>query len=111
MCPVGMTYAAVPALRHAPELARTYAGLLASSRYDTRRLPATAKRGVTAGMSMTERQDGSVRANSTGAVRDGRYRLIGHKWFTARPGKSTDQRGRIARPTGKASRPSGKRRA
>jgi putative acyl-CoA dehydrogenase len=88
MCPVGMTYAAVPALRHAPELARTYEVLLASSEYDTRRLPATAKRGVTAGMSMTEKQGGSdVRANTTRAVPagDGSYRLTGHKWFTSAP--------------------------
>jgi putative acyl-CoA dehydrogenase len=88
MCPVGMTYAAVPALRHAPELARTYEGLLASSEYDTRRLPATGKRGVTAGMSMTEKQGGSdVRANTTRAVPagDGSYRLTGHKWFTSAP--------------------------
>jgi putative acyl-CoA dehydrogenase len=88
MCPVGMTYAAVPAIRHAPELARTYEGLLASNEYDIRRLPATAKRGVTAGMSMTEKQGGSdVRANTTRAVPigDGSYRLTGHKWFTSAP--------------------------
>src|SRR5215475_3528735 len=33
-CPVSMTYAVVPALRHAPELAAQYEPLLASTSYD-----------------------------------------------------------------------------
>ena len=39
-------------------------------------------------MSMTEKQGGSdVRANTTTATprRDGRYLLVGHKWFTSAP--------------------------
>jgi putative acyl-CoA dehydrogenase len=46
------------------------------------------KRGLTAGMSMTEKQGGSdVRANTTRAVprQDGSYLLTGHKWFTSAP--------------------------
>jgi putative acyl-CoA dehydrogenase len=51
------------------------------------RAPLT-KRGLIAGMSMTEKQGGSdVRANTTRAVPDGAggYRLTGHKWFTSAP--------------------------
>lgn len=34
LCPVSMTYAVVPALRHAPDLAKTYEPLLTSRVYD-----------------------------------------------------------------------------
>ncbi|MBA0125420.1 acyl-CoA dehydrogenase family protein [Haloechinothrix sp. YIM 98757] len=88
LCPISMTYAAVPALRHAPELAEVYEPLLASPEYDYGlRVPAT-KRGVIAGMSMTEKQGGSdVRSNSTSATAnaDGSYTITGHKWFTSAP--------------------------
>jgi putative acyl-CoA dehydrogenase len=87
-CPISMTYAAVPALRHNPELSQAYEGLLASTEYDFGlRVPST-KRGLIAGMSMTEKQGGSdVRANTTNAVpsADGTYVLTGHKWFTSAP--------------------------
>jgi putative acyl-CoA dehydrogenase len=88
LCPVSMTYAIVPALRHAPGLAEQYQSLLAATEYDPSRRPAAAKRGLTAGMSMTEKQGGSdVRANTTTAARtaDGSYRVTGHKWFTSAP--------------------------
>jgi putative acyl-CoA dehydrogenase len=88
LCPVSMTYAIVPALRHAPDLARQYEPLLAATTYDPARQPPAAKRGLTAGMSMTEKQGGSdVRANTTTATRtaDGTYRITGHKWFTSAP--------------------------
>jgi putative acyl-CoA dehydrogenase len=88
LCPVSMTYAIVPALRHAPGLAKQYQPLLAATEYDPSRRPAAAKRGLTAGMSMTEKQGGSdVRANMTTAARtaDGSYRVTGHKWFTSAP--------------------------
>src|SRR5512146_2976373 len=55
LCPVSMTYAVVPALRHAPELAARYEPLLAAPVYDKGHRPATAKQGLTAGMSMTEK--------------------------------------------------------
>ncbi|MFI5493656.1 acyl-CoA dehydrogenase family protein [Actinoplanes sp. NPDC051859] len=87
-CPVSMTYAVVPALRHAPELAATYEPLLTSRAYDPGLRAPQAKRGLLAGMGMTEKQGGSdVRANSTVAtpVPDGTYRLRGHKWFTSAP--------------------------
>jgi putative acyl-CoA dehydrogenase len=88
LCPVSMTYAIVPALQHAPGLAQQYQPLLAATEYDPSRRPAAAKRGLTAGMSMTEKQGGSdVRANMTTAARtaDGSYRVTGHKWFTSAP--------------------------
>jgi putative acyl-CoA dehydrogenase len=87
-CPISMTYAAVPALRHSPELAARYEPLLTAAEYDPGLRPPLSKRGLLAGMSMTEKQGGSdVRANTTRAVRsgDGGYRLTGHKWFTSAP--------------------------
>jgi len=88
LCPVSMTYAAVPALRAAPALAASYEPLLTASVYDYGlRVPST-KRGLIAGMSMTEKQGGSdVRANTTTATPrgDGAYALTGHKWFTSAP--------------------------
>ncbi|GAA0498254.1 DNA alkylation response protein [Paractinoplanes deccanensis] len=88
ICPISMTYAVVPALRHDAQLSALYEPLLAATAYDPGlRVPAT-KRGLLAGMGMTEKQGGSdVRANTTKAVRssDGTYRLTGHKWFTSAP--------------------------
>ncbi|WP_336051621.1 acyl-CoA dehydrogenase family protein [Streptomyces sp. CA2R101] len=87
-CPVSMTYAAVPALRAAPDLAAQYEPLLAARSYDFGLRAPLTKSGLIAGMSMTEKQGGSdVRANTTRAVpaADGTYRLTGHKWFTSAP--------------------------
>jgi putative acyl-CoA dehydrogenase len=87
-CPLTMTYAAVPALRHAPELAREWLPRITSTEYDARSLPAAQKKGCTIGMGMTEKQGGSdVRANTTRATRlpDGGYELVGHKWFFSAP--------------------------
>ncbi|MGV0834089.1 acyl-CoA dehydrogenase family protein [Mycolicibacterium thermoresistibile] len=88
ICPISMTYAVVPALRHNPDLAATYEPLLTSRSYDPELKVATTKPGITAGMSMTEKQGGSdVRANATEAIpnADGSYTLRGHKWFTSAP--------------------------
>jgi putative acyl-CoA dehydrogenase len=80
MCPVSMTYAAVPALRDgAPELAAEWEPRLTKPDYD---------HGALAGMAMTERQGGSdVRANITRAepLGDGTYEIHGHKWFCSYP--------------------------
>ncbi|MDR2280633.1 MAG: acyl-CoA dehydrogenase family protein [Gordonia sp. (in: high G+C Gram-positive bacteria)] len=87
-CPVSMTYAVVPALRRAPDLAATYEPLLTNLAYDPGLASPTTKRGLTAGMSMTEKQGGSdVRANTTHATPnvDGTYSITGHKWFTSAP--------------------------
>jgi putative acyl-CoA dehydrogenase len=90
-CPMSMTYAAVPALRHAPELADRFEPLLASRRYDPGlRVPET-KAGLLAGMGMTEKQGGSdVRATTTKAepapsLGAGAHVLTGHKWFNSAP--------------------------
>ena len=88
LCPIEMTYAVVPALRHAPDLARDFEPLLASTFYDPTAGPPLSKRGLLAGMSMTEKQGGSdVRANTSRAMptADGTYRITGHKWFTSAP--------------------------
>ncbi|BCJ62410.1 isovaleryl-CoA dehydrogenase [Micromonospora endophytica] len=87
-CPISMTYAAVPALRHAPDLAARYEPLLTATGYDFGLRAPSTKHGLLAGMSMTEKQGGSdVRANTTAArpQLDGSYRLVGHKWFTSAP--------------------------
>ena len=86
VCPISMTYAVIPALRHNPELSAIYEPLLTSREYDPDLQIPTAKAGITAGMSMTEKQGGSdVRAGTTAAVPngDGSYTLTGHKWFTS----------------------------
>ncbi|MBV5242612.1 acyl-CoA dehydrogenase family protein [Mycolicibacterium sp. PAM1] len=88
MCPISMTYAVVPALRHNPELAAIYEPLLSGRVYDPELKLPTTKAGITAGMSMTEKQGGSdVRAGTTQATPngDGSYSLRGHKWFTSAP--------------------------
>jgi putative acyl-CoA dehydrogenase len=80
MCPVSMTYAAVPALRDgSPALAAEWEPRLTSTDYVN---------GALSGMAMTERQGGSdVRANVTRAepVGGDEYELHGHKWFCSYP--------------------------
>ena len=89
MCPVNMTYAAVPALRADPEIGGPWLAKLIGGRYDPLLAPIGSKGGITVGMAMTEKQGGSdVRANMTRAHRlDGSniYRLLGHKWFCSAP--------------------------
>lgn len=87
-CPMSMTYAAIPALRHAPALAEKWLPKLLSAEYDPRSLPMEQKTGCTIGMGMTEKQGGSdLRRNTTKALRqkDGSYEIIGHKWFFSAP--------------------------
>ena len=79
MCPVSMTYSAIPALRRSPELAAEWEPRLTLPDYE---------RGALCGMAMTEKQGGSdVRANTTRAdsVGDGWWELTGHKWFCSYP--------------------------
>jgi putative acyl-CoA dehydrogenase len=79
MCPVSMTYAAVPPLRESAELAAEWEPRLTRPSYED---------GALAGMAMTEKQGGSdVRANTTRAepAGDGTYELTGHKWFCSYP--------------------------
>ena len=87
-CPVTMTYAAVPTLKQAPDLAREWLPRLFANCYDSRFIPAGEKRGATLGMAMTEKQGGSdLRTNSTVAqhLEGDWYGLRGHKWFCSAP--------------------------
>jgi putative acyl-CoA dehydrogenase len=89
-CPMAMSYAVVPALKHEPDLAREWLPGVFAEKYDARMLPVGEKRGVTFGMAMTEKQGGSdVRSNSTRATPSGsggsEYLLTGHKWFCSAP--------------------------
>jgi putative acyl-CoA dehydrogenase len=88
-CPVSMTFAAVPALRAAPELAEAWEPKLTAPVYDPGLAPVAAKAGALCGMAMTEKQGGSdVRANTTTAAPtgpEGLWLLTGHKWFCSAP--------------------------
>ncbi|MGX1542088.1 acyl-CoA dehydrogenase family protein [Streptomyces adustus] len=88
-CPLSMTHAAVPALRHDPALAAEWEPRLTSTLYDRTLGPAGRKAGALFGMGMTEKQGGSdVQANTTAAVplaEAGTYALTGHKWFCSAP--------------------------
>ncbi|MGH8082449.1 MAG: acyl-CoA dehydrogenase family protein [Lysobacter sp.] len=86
-CPLTMTHACVPVLRHAPELGE-WMRKAAAPQYDGRDVASNDKAGLTLGMGMTEKQGGSdVRANETVATAIGgdEYELIGHKWFFSAP--------------------------
>ncbi|MEU4453612.1 acyl-CoA dehydrogenase family protein [Nocardioides sp. NPDC023903] len=88
LCPISMTYAAVPALRADESLAAEWVPRLASTTYDFGLRDPVEKLGALAGMGMTEKQGGSdVRQNITEArpVGDDVYELHGHKWFTSAP--------------------------
>jgi len=89
-CPLTMTFASLPALRHEPAIAEHWESLLLGTEYERRLLPAREKSAVLIGMAMTEKQGGSdVRANTTQAEESGEvpggYRLRGHKWFCSAP--------------------------
>ncbi|MCK0754081.1 acyl-CoA dehydrogenase family protein [Chromohalobacter japonicus] len=87
-CPITMTHAAYPVLRHDSAILETWGPRLLANDYDPRALPADDKRAATFGMAMTEKQGGSdVRRNTTHATHqsDGSVRLTGHKWFCSAP--------------------------
>jgi putative acyl-CoA dehydrogenase len=87
-CPLTMTHAAIPALRHAPALAADWIPRIMANAYDPRQLPMAQKTALTIGMGMTEKQGGSdVRSNTTRAHRqaDGSHELVGHKFFFSAP--------------------------
>lgn len=88
MCPISMTYSAVPVLRQHAALAREWLPRICSTRYDPSFREPSAKQGVLVGMAMTEKQGGSdVRANITRAepLGGGEFALDGHKWFCSAP--------------------------
>ena len=91
-CPITMTNAAVPALLLQPEIAAEWLPKILPRDYDPSFAPAAAKRAVTIGMGMTEKQGGTdVRANTTTAAPVGgggpgaEYLITGHKWFMSAP--------------------------
>ena len=92
LCPISMTYAAMPSLRRNAAIYADWGPGLASRHYDPSLKSWRDKPGLTMGMGMTEKQGGSdVRANTTQAVPDGvdpwgaRFRITGHKWFLSAP--------------------------
>ncbi|MEC9399350.1 MAG: DNA alkylation response protein, partial [Myxococcota bacterium] len=92
LCPMTMSYAAVPSLRIQPDVGQQWIDKLLVPEYDGRFLPIEQKKSATFGMAMTEKQGGSdVRANSTRATPIGEagpgkeYELVGHKWFCSAP--------------------------
>ena len=93
MCPMAMTYSAVPPLRRSPGVGEEWIPRLLATVYDRRDIPVSDKAGATMGMFMTEKQGGSdVRTNSTRAEPSGtatgegaEYRLTGHKFFCSAP--------------------------
>ena len=88
-CPISMTYAAVPAIRHGVKGQKHIESLLTSSTYDPNLAPLSSKTTALAGMAMTEKQGGSdLRANSTTAIQNSTedtWRITGHKWFMSAP--------------------------
>jgi len=91
-CPLTMTFACLPSLRHQPDVAAEWEPRVLGTDYDPRSVPAAEKPAVLIGMAMTEKQGGSdVRANSTRATPigaggpGGEYELVGHKWFCSAP--------------------------
>jgi len=88
VCPISMTFSAVPVLRQDPTLAKEWEPRVHSTCYDSSFRPAPEKSGELLGMAMTEKQGGSdVRANTTRAepIGNGEYRITGHKWFCSAP--------------------------
>ncbi|MGD9670963.1 MAG: acyl-CoA dehydrogenase family protein [Hyphomicrobiaceae bacterium] len=93
MCPMAMTYAAIPVLVGAKGTPAGFVDKTLSNAYDLRDIPWTDKSGATVGMFMTEKQGGSdVRANTTRALAEtttsgpgASYRLTGHKFFCSAP--------------------------
>ena len=87
LCPMAMTYSAIPPLRMSGSVGDEWIPRLLSTSYDRRDIPVEQKTGATMGMFMTEKQGGSdVRTNTTRAVSDGDgYRLTGHKYFCSAP--------------------------
>jgi len=88
LCPMTMTNASVAALAHAPDIAREWLPRIRTRQYDSSARPMGDKQGVTVGMGMTEKQGGSDLSESTTRaedLRDGTWRVTGHKWFLSAP--------------------------
>ncbi len=86
-CPVTMTFASIPVLEHADDIATEWRPKILADAYDPRPVAVSEKAGATIGMAMTEKQGGSdLRAVRTLARKGGgAFRLDGHKWFCSAP--------------------------
>jgi putative acyl-CoA dehydrogenase len=87
-CPAVMTFAAIAALQHQPDLLEKYRDKILSPEYDPRPLPPAEKNALGVAMALTEKQGGSdLRQTQTTAVRgsNGMWNLTGHKWFFSVP--------------------------
>ncbi len=87
-CPAVMTFAALAALRHQPEVLAKYQDKILSPGYDPRPLPPDQKTALGVAMALTEKQGGSdLRQTQSIATPagDGTWRLSGHKWFFSVP--------------------------
>lgn len=92
LCPITMTFAAIPLLQQEASLFPELEAKLFSREHDARDLPIAQKRSIMIGMGMTEKQGGSdVRSNTMraraidGSGRGAPYLLTGHKWFFSVP--------------------------
>jgi putative acyl-CoA dehydrogenase len=92
LCPITMTFAAVPVLQQEPALFASLQDKLFSREHDARDIPIDKKSSIMLGMGMTEKQGGSdLRSNLTSAAaldgegRGASYLLNGHKWFFSAP--------------------------
>jgi putative acyl-CoA dehydrogenase len=93
LCPMAMSYAAIPALLKNKKIYEEWAPALLSNQYDPRDIPIGEKKGGMMGMFMTEKQGGSdVRLNSTIARPLGKgqgegadYEISGHKFYCSAP--------------------------
>lgn len=89
--PLAMTNASASALIQSPDLAEAWLPRILSPHYDARAIPAPAKRGVTIGVAVTERQgdsgSGHVTTSAVAATSPstGEYLLTGHKSFVSAP--------------------------
>jgi len=91
-CPTTMTKASIPVLQRNPALFDFLWPKLADTVHDARDMVIDAKRSITVGMGMTEKQGGSdLRSNQTFATPEGHgpwgqeFRINGHKWFFSAP--------------------------
>lgn len=98
LCPITMTSAALPLLRHQPALA-SFTEKMSQRDYDEHDIAWPDKTAVMVGMGLTEKQGGSdLRGVTTRAYRtdqgvaampegsaDSHYLLTGHKWFLSSP--------------------------
>ena len=92
LCPITMTFAAVPLLQQEPALFAQLKEKIFNPLHDPRDLPIAEKSAILLGMGMTEKQGGSdLRSNQTTAKainvsgRGEAYLLNGHKWFFSAP--------------------------